>query len=297
MRTLLLFLSFIFFQLQGQESNNKNLLSLLNTNNEIIYSSYVFKGTKIVNGQSVEISSPGELQFLIQHRFGPLNSGFYNLYGLDYAQVRFGLEYGIRKGISLGLGRSSTSKTVDFNLKARLFRQSKGSKVFPITAAFNSAIYFQQYTEIESNLSSFIFTDQLIFSNQMLLARKINRNLSLQLTPTYLHYNAVENYNHNGHIHKGYHDSFSLGIGGRQKITKRISLNAETFIQLLNKQNNNVISFGFDIETGGHVFQLHLSNSPAMIAPFFITKTTAHIFEGDIYFGFNISRNFTLKKY
>ena len=87
------------------------------------------------------------------------------------------------------------------------------------------------------------------------------------------------------------------GISGRQKITKRISLNAETFIQLLNKQNNNVISFGFDIETGGHVFQLHLSNSPAMIAPFFITKTTAHIFEGDIYFGFNISRNFTLKKY
>ena len=89
-------------------------------------------------------------------------------------------------------------------------------------------------------------------------------------------------------------DKISIGVGVRQKLTNRISANAEYFAQQNDKINNNVLSFGFDIQTGGHVFQLHLSNSAAMIDPAFITKTTGSWVNGDIYFGFNISRVFTI---
>ena len=144
-----------------------------------------------------------------------------------------------------------------------------------------------QYTD--NQLDNFLFTNQLSFAQQLLIASKINRDLTLQISPTLIHYNLVETLDEPN-------DKYSLGIGGRYKITKRISVNAEYFHQLNDKINNNVLSFGFDIETGGHVFQLHLSNSSAMIMPAFITKNTGNWLDGDIYFGFNISRVFTLYK-
>ena len=272
-----------------------NLLSLLSADEDILYAAYLFKGTKVVNGQSVEIPAFGALHFNIQHRFGPLNSGFYNLYGLDYAQVRFSLEYGMKDWMSIGFGRSSVSKTIDGNIKLRLKRQVKGDKNFPFTLAVNSAIFLQQYELDQKNSPSFLFSNQLIYTHQFLLARKINRNFSFQITPSFIHYNAIE-VSELVPEEDRKNDNISLGVGGRQKITKRISINAESFIQLYNSQHNNVMSLGVDIETGGHVFQLHVSNSPAMIEPYFITNTQADFFRGDIYFGFNISRVFTIIK-
>ena len=136
-------------------------------------------------------------------------------------------------------------------------------------------------------LEDFILSNQLVYTNQILVARKINRNLTIQLSPTIVHYNLVE-------ITDESNDKLAFGIGGRQKLTKRISLNTEYFYQLNDKRYQNVLSLGFDIETGGHVFQLHLSNSPAMIDSEFITRTTGKWLSGDIFFGFNISRVFTL---
>ena len=264
-----------------------DLLNMLAEDNEPMYVYYLFKGTKVVNGQSVELPAKGVLQFNIQHRFGTLNSGLYNFYGLDNAQVRLSFDYGIKDGLAVSIGRSSYLKTVDANSKIRLKRQVKDG--FPLTIVINSAIYLKQWQYAKAQQQDFIFTDQLSYTNQILLARKINRDLTLQLSPTIVHDNLVE-------IKDEPNDKYSLGIGGRQKLTKRISLNAEYFYQLNDKINNNVLSLGFDIETGGHIFQLHLSNSSAMIDPEFITQTTGEWLKGDIYFGFNISRVFTLHK-
>ncbi len=260
---------------------------MLAEDNEPMYVSYLFKGTKVVNGQSVELPAKGVLQFNIQHRFGTLNSGLYNFYGLDNAQVRLSFDYGIKDGLAVSIGRSSYLKTVDANSKIRLKRQVKDG--FPLTIVINSAIYLKQWQYAQAQQEDFLFTNQLSYTNQILLARKINRDLTLQLSPTIVHNNLVE-------IKDEPNDKYSLGIGGRQKLTKRISLNAEYFYQLNDKINNNVLSLGFDIETGGHIFQLHLSNSSAMIDPEFITQTTGEWLKGDIYFGFNISRVFTLHK-
>ena len=266
-----------------------NLLNILGSDDEPIYVSSLFKGTKVVNGQSVKLQAEGVLQFAIQHRFGTLNSGFYNFYGLDNSQVRIGFEYGIKDWLGLGIARSSALKTVDANLKLRLKRQTNGSQAFPFTMVLNSAIFIKQYRWSEMRNNNFSFTNQFSYTHQILIARKINRNLTIQLSPTVVHYNLVE-------IENEPNDKYAIGIGGRQKLTRRVSLNAEYFYQLNDKLNNNVLSLGFDIETGGHVFQLHLSNSPAMIEPEFITKTNGSWLNGDIYFGFNISRIFIFNK-
>jgi hypothetical protein len=265
-----------------------NLLSMLDSDDKPMYISSTFKGKKVVNGQSVEVLSKGVLQFQIQHRFGTLNSGFYNLFGLDNSQIRLGFDYGIKDWMSVGIGRSSELKTIDASAKIRLKRQSKGSKEFPFTIATNSAIFIKQYRWSETNEEAFEMSNQLSFSHQLLIARKINRDLSVQLSPTLVHYNLVNYAEKN--------DRISLGFGARQKLTNRISVNAEYFMQINGKINNDVLSFGFDIETGGHVFQLHLSNSPAMIESSFIHETKGDWEQGDIYFGFNISRVFTIKE-
>ena len=278
---LFIMLSSIFAKAQN------DLLSLLGSD-EPMYITSTFKGKKIVNGQSVELTSKGVLQFQIQHRFGTLNSGFYNLFGLDNSQIRLGFDYGIKDWMSVGVGRSSALKTIDASTKIRLKRQSNIDKNFPFTIATNSAVFIKQYRWIEMEEESFVFSNQLSYAHQLLIARKINRDLSVQLSPTFVHYNSVKYGEKN--------DRISLGVGVRQKLNSRISVNAEYFMQTKAKLNNDVLSFGFDIETGGHVFQLHLSNSPAMIEPAFIHETIEDWEDGDIYFGFNISRVFTIKE-
>jgi len=276
------FLFYLFFSFFATAQDD--LLNMLE-DDKPIYVSYLFKGTKVVNAQSVELPARGVLQFNIQHRFGTLNSGLYNLYGLDFSQVRLSFDYGIKDWLSISIGRSSSLKIVDANSKIRLRQQVKDG--FPLTLVVNSAIYLDQWTDANSQKEDFIFSNQISFTNQILIAKKITRNLTLQLSPTIVHYNLVE-------IQHEANDKYSLGIGGRQKLTQRISLNSEYFYQLNDKKNNNVFSLGFDIETGGHVFQLHLSNSPAMIDPEFITQTNGEWLKGDVYFGFNISRVFTI---
>ena len=128
-------------------------------------------------------------------------------------------------------------------LQIRLKRQVKEG--FPVTIVLNSAAYLKQWQENQVQ-EYFVFGNQLSYTHQILLARKINRDLTLQLSPTIIHYNLVE-------MQKESHDRYSLGIGGRQKLTQRISLNAEYFYQLNERRNNNILSLGFDIDESREV--------------------------------------------
>jgi len=264
-----------------------DLMQLLNDDSNYKISS-TFKGLKIVNSQSVELVSKGDLLFLIQHRFGTLNSGAYNLYGLDNAQVRFGLDYGVNDWSSVGVGRSSFLKTIDANSKIKFVNQSNGENFFPFSIVWYSSAFFKQTIWKVMQDKDYLLSDQMSYLQQVLVARKITSALSLQLSPTLVHKNIVNL----GETH----DLLSVGLGARYKLTSRISLNAEYFLQLNNENSVNPLSLGVDIETGGHVFQLHLSNSAAMFERAFIHETSGEWSNGDIYFGFNISRVFTLKK-
>jgi len=287
------FFSFLFLTISVSCFAQDDLLNLVNKDSlekpKIEYVSATFKGTRVINGQSVETVKKGILQFMISHRFGTINSGGYNLFGLDNATIRLGFDYGVNDRFTIGLGRSSLEKTFDGNLKYKLLKQSNGIKKIPVTitlftiAALNS---------LNDPLLEPEYSRRLSYTFQTIIARKFNKNFSLQLSPTFIHRNFIFNPEEKN-------DVYAIGLSGRHKLTKRVSLNAEYFYLLPSKTADlfyNSFSVGFDIETGGHVFQLHITNSHGMIEQFFIPQNNGSWLKGDIYFGFNVSRAFSLVK-
>jgi hypothetical protein len=272
-----------------------DLLNLLNEKNkpEIDVTTATFKSTRVINGHSIERMPAGQLDFRISHRFGTLNSGAYELFGLDKSNVHFGLEYGILNWLMVGVGRGTYEKTFDGFTKFSILRQSGGAKVIPVSLSLFTSLALKSAKWTDLTRTNY-FSSRLSYTCQLLIARKISQGFSFQLSPSYVHRNLVG-------TELDPNDLWAIGAGGRMKLTKRISLNAE-YYYVLNADNTymsqpvyNPLSIGFDIETGGHVFQLLLTNSLAMIEKGFIGETTGKWAHGDIHFGFNISRVFTLK--
>ena len=251
----------------------------------------IFKGTRIMNGHSVETRKEGTLEFLISHRFGRINSGFDNLFGLDNSNIRFGFEYGVNDDFTIAIGRSSFEKTFDGYVKYRLLKQKTGEKTFPISLTFFGSATEKTIKDYDPDDKP-SFTNRLAYTSQVLIARKFSPKFSLQLSPTYIHFNTVP-------TTEDPNDILALGFGTRVKITNRISINAEyyyNFTPFKSIDTQNSLALGIDIETGGHVFQLIFTNSRSMIEKGFIAETTGEFFKGDIHFGFNISRAFQVKK-
>ena len=264
-----------------------DLFSLLGDDASPQEVSATFKGTRVINGQSIELPAKGDLQFVIAHRFGTINSGAYELWGIDQSQMRMSFDYGITKNIAIGCARNSFQKTFEGSLKAKLLKQKlNGGSSISITSY--NAVFVNSVHWLKPNRDN-LFSSRLSYVHQLMIARKLNQSFSLQLTPTFIHRNLVELKGINN-------DYMAMGIGGRYKLTKRVSINAEYFPQLERPHEDftNSLSLGFDIETGGHVFQLHITNSQGMFERAFIGETSGKWSEGDLYFGFNISRVFNL---
>ena len=251
------------------------------------YSYATFKGTRVINQQSIELPGKGVGQFVIGHRFGALNDRpLYNLFGLDVAQIRFEYSYSPYAWLNVGAGRSSGSKTYDTFAKIRFLRQSSGS-------GWNSPVSMAFYTSATLVTTPFsdgfdhYFTDRLAYTHQVLVARKFTDALSLQLSPTLVHFNLVPTV-------ADANDQWALSFAGRYKLTQRMALTAEYMLNLNAVDGyHNSGSIGLDIETGGHVFQFHLTNSRSMADPQWMMQTPGQWSRGDIFLGFNITRVFT----
>ncbi len=269
-----------------------DLLSLIDEDEPVTtYAEAGFKTTRVINSHSFENTAGGVLDVKISHRFGFLNSGAYNLFGLDDATIRIGADYGITDRIMVGMGRSSVGKTYDAFAKYKFLRQSSGARKMPVSAAYVASIAVQTLKWADPARDNY-FSSRLYYTHQLLLGRKFSESFSLQLMPTLVHRNLVLN-------DTDVHDVLAMGAAVRQKLTKRLALNAEYYYNLPDQLEDgfrNSLSIGFDIETGGHVFQLHFTNSTAMIEKGFITETTGNWLDGDIHFGFNISRVFTVRE-
>jgi hypothetical protein len=276
----------------AQPGGGDDLLSLLGDPDPVVYSSATFKSTRVINGQSIENVAGGVMDFRLSHRFGTFNSGIHKMFGLDMASMRLGLEYGVNDRIMVGLGRSNVNEEVDAFTKIKLLRQvESGPKKMPISLSYFASMVMRG-TEWSDPSRENYFSSRLFFCHQLLLARKFNDHLSLQITPTFVHRNLVQ-------TTADFHDIYAMGYGGRYKVTRRLAINAEYFQVLANRLpsvNTKSLSLGVDLETGGHVFQLHITNSASMNEKGFITETTGKWGEGDIQFGFNISRVFTIKE-
>ena len=242
-----------------------------------------FKATRIVNSQSIELTRSKILEFMILHRFGSMTNGFYDLFGMDEAAIRFDLKYGINDRISLGAGRSSLNKTYDIFTKLKILKQTSGGSSFPFSLALFSKI---EISTIDQNLP---MNDQLTFDIQVLAARKFNPSISIQVMPTFIHRNLVQTAEESN-------DLLSFGIGGRVKVTRRVSINADTFFPLGERDESFKQSWGLgcDIETGGHVFQLMITNVQGSFESEYIENATGTFDELNLFLGFNITRVFSL---
>lgn len=256
------------------------------------YTTSTFKGTRLINGQTVETKGKGALEFIFAHRFGAINGGVYELFGLDQAYVRIGLEYGLTDNLGIGIGRNSVDKTVDSYLRYKFLRQSSGvvNMPFTITAFGVAAIKTSPKT---ADASYDIKTeDRMSYTGQLLIARKFNSKLSLQLMPSFVHKNTVDK-----SIEEN--DQIALGFGGRFKVSRSVALTTEYYYRLDVPEQNpyfNPLGFGVEIETGGHVFQIIMTNTRGLTERAFLTETAGDFFNGDIHLGFNITRTFQVKK-
>jgi len=282
---ILLFLGFGTFAFSQEE----DLLSLLGEEETVNLVTSSFKANRVVNLHSLESTAGGELDIKISHRFGFLSGGLYELFGLDQASIRIGGDYGISDRLTVGLGRSSYEKTYDGFLKYKFLRQTTGAKKMPLTVAGLTTMAIKTLKPSDPTRENY-FSSNLYYTFQLILGRKFSESFSLQLSPTLVHRNLVATIEEEN-------DVFAIGVAGRIKLSKRTSLNAEYIYVLpgqLAEQYRNSLSIGFDIETGGHVFQLHFTNSTSMIEKGFITETVGDWADGDIHFGFNISRTFSV---
>jgi hypothetical protein len=248
-----------------------------------------FKTTRILNGQSIEQVATKHLDFRINHRFNKISDGFENFWGLDGARIRLSLEYGINDWAMVGIGRNNAGlKAWDYFGKFRILRQKKDNSM-PLSLSFLGTAA----VNIVKTDKSTSLTDRTTYTWQLLLARKFSDGISLQLSPGIIHRNQRE-------TREQANDLFNLGMGGRFKISKRVSFNLEYFLRANAKKYStqdlyNTFSFGFDIETGGHVFQLHVTNSSGLIEKDFMSGTSNRWSKGDILYGFNVSRVFSFK--
>jgi hypothetical protein len=285
----------ISFPSMAQDSLLRSIIDSMSAAPGIQYVTGTFKALYIVNMKTMEAPAAGALNFEIQHRFGTINEGAYHLWGLDFATLRLGLDYGISDRLSVGIGRSSVFETFDGYVKYKLLRQTDNTGV-PVSIALlgTSSYYTEKITEPKLD-SAFRSAYRLAYTAQILIARKFSSKLSIQLTPTFIHYNLVDSaIDHN--------NVFALCAGGRFKITRRMAITAEYNYLFPNQLTSytglplhNALSFGWDIETGGHVFQLVFTNAQTMNEAQYIGQTVGSWSKGDVYFGFNISRIFNLK--
>lgn len=254
------------------------------------YVTSAFKSSRVINGHSMEFIGKGVMDFRILHRFGTVDQGIEDFFGLDEATMRMGFDFGLTNNLTIGVGRSTLNKEYDGFIKYRLIHQSTGPKSFPMSVVLVAGTTINT-TENNDPNKDVEFKDRVAYYYQAILGRKFSERVSLQLTPTMVHRNLVDVTDDN--------DIYSLGIGGRLKFSKRMAFVVDYFYVfngIPGDELYNPLSIGVDIETGGHVFQLHFSNARGMNERAFITETTESWGKGEIRFGFNLSRVFTLGK-
>ena len=246
-----------------------------------------FKDTRIINSQSNETPAGGVLHFVIAHRFGQISDGPYELWGLDNASMRMAFDYGITDRIAVGLARNTYQKTYEANAKVRLIEQG----AFPLSLTGYSVMMCNGLRFSQAGVQNY-FTSRLSYAHQLVIARKFNSEFSWALIPSCVHRNLVAETTDP-------HDQWIIGTGGRYKLNQRLSINAEYFARLNVPSGDpyvNSLSLGVDIETGGHVFQLHVTNSRGMFERAFLSETSGEWANGNLFFGFNLSRVFTVSE-
>jgi hypothetical protein len=312
MKKSILFILFVFLFTHSKVFSQDDLEKFLpnaTSDKDTVPVYATFKASKIINARSNEIVKKGELDVIISHRFGDIgghNGGFKTLYGTDNStDIKMEFDYGISNRLAVGISRSKGATAIrqllETNLKYKLLEQTEKSRIPIGVTLFGNAVVTTMGSNVNDKVPDHFdtFSDRWSFVGQMILTRKFNRSLSLALLPTFVHYNRVGFGDSN--------DTYALGAGVRAKLTKRMAFIADYFYTFHNKRRKdffernglpfyNPLAAGFEIETGGHVFQITFMNSTALLENQFVPYTTSSWEKGEFRWGFSITRPFSFKK-
>ena len=280
------FLLIIIFLIPTFLFSQDDLLNEIDTDSiRTQYATSAFKGLKIVNFESTKLVAKGDFTFIVAHRFGSLKDGFDTFFGLDAAVTRLNFIFGVSDGLNFGISRSSYQKIYEFSTKYRLLRQEQNG--FPFTiVGFNEILINTGLSK--DNLPGIEFKNRLTYTAQLLISRKVNDKFTIEIAPTFYHENYVA-------FDDQENSQYALGFGARYKLGKRWSLNADYGWHLNRSDSSpykNPLSIGVDLETGGHVFQMHFTTAQGMNTNTFLGQASGDWGDGDIFFGFNLSRTF-----
>lgn len=280
----------LLISVKSYSQSDSSLIAMLDGSaQDVDYTYATFKTNRIINLHSIENTVAGVLDVKISHRFGLINQGLYDIFGLDAAQMHLNFDLGLTDRLAIGVGRTSLDKAYNGFVKYKILKQSTGSKNMPVSVSFAAGTVIKTSRSLDPDPGN-TFWYRVYYDFGLLIARKFSENFSLQVTPTLVHRNLVRTAEEKN-------DVFAIGVGARQKLTRRMSINAEYIYVLpgqLAPDKLNSLSVGLDIETGGHVFQLHFTNSQGMNENAFITETINRWDKFEFRFGFNLSRVFTL---
>ena len=276
-----------------QAQNEPSMLDALGEEQTTDYATNAFKSSRVINSQSMEMIHEGTMDFRILHRFGPVSNGYYQFFGLDQASMRMAFDFGLTPNLMVGVGRSTNKKELDAFVKYRILWQSTGRRNIPISLLWVSGATMNGLKDPVGNPEvSATFSRRMGYYHELIVGRKFSERFTLQITPTLVHRNIVAN-------KLVANDQYSLGIGGRYKVTQRMAIVWDygyVFNRFPANASHNPLSIGVDIETGGHVFQLHFSNANGMNERAYLTDDNGNWAKGQIQFGFNLSRIFQIKK-
>jgi hypothetical protein len=297
-KVLLILLCFLSITLNAQE----DLLNMLEEEIESEKSPEkviaIFKAIKLINANTIVTTKKKTLDFNITHRFGNMEIGdevgYHTYWGMDNASnIRFSLDYGLTDKISIGFGRSKVAEHIDANIKFRFLDQKKEG--MPISVAY----YANTAITAVATIPQDDFMNRLSYTYQLIIASKLNRFISLEVLPTLVHKNYVDQtilHPDSSTVDKN--DLFAIGFAGRIKITKRLAFVFDYFVPFSKFRDNqngyyNALGLGVEIETGGHVFHVNVCNSVGIIENDYLPSTRSSWEKGEYKLGFNISRVFS----
>jgi hypothetical protein len=265
----------------------------------------IFNSTKIINMQSTEIVSPGVLQFMISHHFSNIwnkDAGKQNIaqfFGLNsgVAHTYLSFDYSPLKFMNVGVAMAGSSKYEGW-LKFRILRQQTGAKNIPVTVGLYSMMNVNTAEDPDNEFTGNKFS----FMNQLLISRKFSDKFSLQLMPTWIHFNVVPYGINNSN------EVFSMGIAAKYKARSKMNITFE-YARQLNMYENlisksgaiinyqpDLVSLGIELNTGGHLFQFYIGSTTDASAIDQLARNNSRIKDGNIAIGFTINRGMNIKK-
>lgn len=250
----------------------------------------VFLSMSLITMSTSSTLEKKNMNSTIMHNFGLVSTGVEEFWGMDQgAAVRLGFDYGITDRLTVGIGRTSREDNVDLRFKYHLLRQMKSGKI-PVELTMKGDLGINTQKE---NRFDFPIKNRLNMFGSVILARKFSDALSVQISPMISHFNTVLIEIPNDDPK---HTHFATGFGGEYRISIKHSFSFEYFgvMGARTGGTKNPMAVSWQIDTGGHVFQMFFMNGNWFTEQHLIARTRDDFFAGDFRLGFNVNRIFGL---